>query len=519
MTDTFLLEAAVDAAQQAGGLLRAAFGTASIVQNKPGDHNLVTQFDVQAETLIRSVLLDHTPGARVIGEEQGQQQHVGAFQHITWVVDPLDGTVNFAHGIPFFAVSIAGYRDNTIVCGAVMLPMFDELFTAIRGGGSFLNGAPISCSQQQFPNSLLATGFPYNVAENPMRCRDTFEAIVGGGRPIRRLGSAALDLAYVACGRFDGYWEAHLHSWDFAAGALLVHEAGGKVSSYNETSLLHHLADSSIVAGNESVYAHLLGIVQHVAFEQLLSNVYKMNGAGNRFVVACSEHTIPVEAVQWWCGRWSIPEAEGLLVLRSASSNHFVADYYNPDGSFGMMCGNGARCIVAYAQRHGVLERSHSFLLNGTEYTAKVHGNNSVSIWLPAPTETRMYPTGTLAGITIPVFYTNVRSNHVVIEEPVTEEIVTKLRHHPAFPSGVNVNIIETRDASIHIRTFERGVEQYTQACGTGAVSVALFEFYRTGTQHHRIVPPSQSPLMVTIEGSQSTITSIELNGTAEYDY
>ena len=151
---------------------------------------------------------------------------------VTWIIDPLDGTVNFARNIPVFSVSIAAAIDQKIVCGVVYQPITQELFIAEKDKGAYLNGKQLFVSKvAQFDEALMSTGFPYNVDKNPLHCVEKFAQMQVKGVPIRRLGSAAIDLAYVAAGRYDVFWEVGLHPWDMAAGKLLVEEAGGTVSS------------------------------------------------------------------------------------------------------------------------------------------------------------------------------------------------------------------------------------------------------------------------------------------------
>jgi myo-inositol-1(or 4)-monophosphatase len=168
----------------------------------------------------------------VLAEESGDTRK--GKSPITWIIDPLDGTVNFAHNIPVFSVSIAAACDDQIVCGVVYQPITQELFIATKGKGAYLNGKQIFVSKvSNFDQALMATGFPYNVDENPLHCIQSFTKMQARGVPIRRLGSAAIDLSYVAAGRFDAYWEVGLHPWDMAAGKLLIEEAGGRVTHYD----------------------------------------------------------------------------------------------------------------------------------------------------------------------------------------------------------------------------------------------------------------------------------------------
>ena len=253
-----LLSYADAAARIAGQVLRDGFGKPLLAESKEGMHNLVTQFDLQAEQAIIDSLKLATPNATIMAEESGVNR---GSTSLTWVIDPLDGTVNFAHGIPIFCVSIAAVHGGTILCGIVYNPLTHEMFAATHGGGAFLNGQQICVSStQHLHDAILVTGFPYNVAENPLRCIDQFAAVVGRGLPVRRLGSAALDLAYTAAGRFDGFWESILQPWDMAAGVLLVQEAGGCVTHYRNESFA--LSTNSIIATNGRIHHDLSTLLE-----------------------------------------------------------------------------------------------------------------------------------------------------------------------------------------------------------------------------------------------------------------
>ena len=226
------LELAQSTALKAGSLLKDGFGTIFKIDSKEGKNNLVTEYDLKAEELIISEIKKNYPDHTFLAEESGKTGNE-EFEY-RWVIDPLDGTVNFSHNLPIFSVSIALEHNGKIVCGCIYNPILDELFSAEIGKGAFLNGEAIKVSDNpDFTRAYLVTGFPYNVNENPHDCINHFTKMLKMGLPIRRLGSAALDLCYVACGRFDGFWEVTLHPWDVAAGILFVQEAGGKVTHYD----------------------------------------------------------------------------------------------------------------------------------------------------------------------------------------------------------------------------------------------------------------------------------------------
>ena len=198
------------------------------VRQKTGAIDIVTDVDLLSEQQVREIVHAAFPTHTIVGEEGGAR--IGSDPRYRWLVDPLDGTTNYAHGFPFFCVSVALEVDGELVLGVVHAPQLDELFVAERGAGATLNGRPIQVSSTtELPESLLATGFPYQrgLFERAFR---SFEVLSRRAQAVRRAGSAALDLCYVACGRFDGYWEHSVKSWDLAAGVLLVTEAGGRVT-------------------------------------------------------------------------------------------------------------------------------------------------------------------------------------------------------------------------------------------------------------------------------------------------
>ena len=237
---------AVQAALKAGELLKKGFGTHYKITSKPGRQNLVTEYDKAAEKAIISTILDAFPKHAILAEESGGQGD----NEVIWIIDPLDGTVNFAHNIPIFSVSIAACVDKKLVTGVVFAPLLNELFIAQAGHGAYLNDVQLHVTATDtFEKAFMATGFPYNVDENPLHCIEAFGHMTKQGIPIRRLGSAALDLAYVAAGRFDAYWEVSLQPWDLAAGKLLVEEAGGTVTHYdgNPRDLFN---DKTVLASN-----------------------------------------------------------------------------------------------------------------------------------------------------------------------------------------------------------------------------------------------------------------------------
>ena len=226
-----MLNFAVQTARDAGSILVDRLGRALQVSNK-GDIDLVTEADLASEKLIIERIKSHYPRHAILAEESGASEFVAGTSDWKWIIDPLDGTTNYAHGYPCFCVSIGLERAGALEIAAIYDPMRDEMFAAERGQGATLNGRRMRVSEIDDLNSaMLCTGFPYNVRERPNFERD-FANFTMEAQAVRRDGSAAIDLAYVASGRFDGFWEDGLNAWDVAAGVLLVEEAGGLVTDF-----------------------------------------------------------------------------------------------------------------------------------------------------------------------------------------------------------------------------------------------------------------------------------------------
>jgi myo-inositol-1(or 4)-monophosphatase len=224
-----ILELAKRLAREAGEIQRRRYGSELEVDTKSESIDLVTEVDRQCEALIVESLCRERPDDAVLAEEGGGTEREGA--EWRWVVDPLDGTTNYAHGYPRFCVSIGVERADESRVGVVYDPLMDECYHAVKGGGAFLNGRAIEVSSEsRLENALLATGFAYDIRKTHDDNVAQFARFLKTARAVRRDGSAALDLCYVAAGRLDGYWEFKLHPWDVAAGLLIVEEAGGRCS-------------------------------------------------------------------------------------------------------------------------------------------------------------------------------------------------------------------------------------------------------------------------------------------------
>jgi myo-inositol-1(or 4)-monophosphatase len=254
------LATAIEAVLRAGDLQMAHFGQPIVVTRK-GRIDLVTEVDFAVERMLRALVAERFPGHDVLAEELGAGAAPPTSRYC-WIFDPLDGTTNFAHGLPVFCSSLALEIDGRIEVAVVYDPCRRELFTAERGGGAFLNGTPLQVSDvPSVLDALLVTGFPYDVHDPATGAAvvGLFGAFIARAQAVRRLGAAALDLCYVAAGRLDGFWEARLKPWDVAAGALLVTEAGGTITSMDGEAF--DVRRPSLVASNGRIHDEMLGII------------------------------------------------------------------------------------------------------------------------------------------------------------------------------------------------------------------------------------------------------------------
>ena len=260
------LSLAIDAAREAGDFAHQVQIEELQISTKTNDMDIVTQIDSRNEQTIRDKVRAKYPDHVFLGEELGSSETPPPFQGggrgvVKWIIDPIDGTVNFAHGMPIWCVSIGVEVNGIVECGAIYNPNLREMFTVQRGKGAFVNGRRISVSKNSDPSkSLFVTGFPYNVNENPESVIEQFTKFLRKGFLIRRLGSAALDLAYVACGRFEGFWEIGLSPWDTSAGQLMVREAGGTITHYDGTD--YNIYKRSVIATN-GLYHEMISKIIH----------------------------------------------------------------------------------------------------------------------------------------------------------------------------------------------------------------------------------------------------------------
>jgi myo-inositol-1(or 4)-monophosphatase len=255
MSDT-PLQVAVEAARAAGRILKERADSIGKIQYK-GEIDPVTEVDLLCEQEVIVRIKKAFPGHAFLAEESGAT--AGNADHL-WIIDPLDGTVNYAHGYPCYCVSIGYQHKGEVVVGVVYNPCLDELFVAGKGQGATLNGNPISVSTTtDLKQSLLATGFPYDINESSDNNLDHFQNFIKACQAIRRPGSAAMDLCYTAMGRFEGFWELKLHPWDYAAGWLMIEEAGGQVTRFDGSPF--QIGDRSILTSNGHIHQAMIDVL------------------------------------------------------------------------------------------------------------------------------------------------------------------------------------------------------------------------------------------------------------------
>lgn len=250
-------------ATEAGAVeLRRFFNGSFVISNKEGINNLVTEADHAAEKAIMETIQAAFPDHFILSEESGELKQDSTFK---WIIDPIDGTVNFANGIPICCVSIGIEKEGKMVMGAVYNPFMNEFYFAEKGKGAFLNDQPIRVGNKtSLLKSCLVTGFPYTYLDAPNGPLQVFEKLIRKGVPVRRLGSAAIDLCWVAAGRFDGFYEHKLQAWDSAAGFLMVEEAGGKVTDFKGNDYSPY--QPHIIATNGHIHDELVAVVNGGAF-------------------------------------------------------------------------------------------------------------------------------------------------------------------------------------------------------------------------------------------------------------
>lgn len=244
---------------EAGIILKDNFAGNFKIESKDMVANLVTEIDKKSEKKIIEVIKNDFPGHNILSEEIGALTQESNYK---WIIDPIDGTVNYAHSIPITCISIGIEKDGEVIMGAVYNPLMDELFFAEKGEGSYFNEKRIHVSKEDnFAKALLVTGFPYDSSRNPHKPVDVFGRIVYNDIPVRRLGSAALDLCWTAMGRFEGFWEYNLNAWDVAAGCIILTEAGGKLTDFNGNPL--SIYQREILATNGLIHEQLRKLIKN----------------------------------------------------------------------------------------------------------------------------------------------------------------------------------------------------------------------------------------------------------------
>ena len=262
--DPLFLQTASEIVLRAGEIQMTRIGR-DVQVSKKGPIDVVTQVDVEIETMCRETIAERFPTHRVLAEElPNEPPDSGASSAHCWIFDPIDGTVNYVHGLPIFCASLALEIEGQIEVGAVYDPTRQELFVAECGAGARMNGMPISVtSATDMVDAMLCTGFPYDVHQTVDEVVGLFGAFVGRAQAVRRLGSAAIDLCYVAAGRLDGFWEQRLHPWDIAAGALIVEEAGGRVTDLRGRPFGARTGE--VLASNGHLHDQMLGVIRGFA--------------------------------------------------------------------------------------------------------------------------------------------------------------------------------------------------------------------------------------------------------------
>lgn len=245
-------------AREAGEIIKEGFGKNISIEYKSGENNIVTEIDKKSEQLIIDFIQKKYPKHNILAEERGELKKESEY---LWVIDPLDGTSNFAHGLPIFSVSIGLQQNDVTIAGVIYDVMRDLLYYAELGSGAFANDNKVSVSNtKKISQSMLVTGFPYNVKENPEHAFERFEIITKNARAVRRLGSAAIDFCYVAAGVFDAFWEVHLHPWDICAGKLIVEEAGGIVTDFRGGTI--GIDSKKILATNLLIHPQMIDLLR-----------------------------------------------------------------------------------------------------------------------------------------------------------------------------------------------------------------------------------------------------------------
>jgi myo-inositol-1(or 4)-monophosphatase len=250
----------INIAKEAGEIIREGFGKSFNIEFKTGENNLVTDIDKASEKLIVNFVKKKYPAHGILAEE-GSGTNTN--EEFVWVIDPLDGTTNFAHSLPIFAVSIGVQKNGETIAGVVYDVMNDIIYSAEKNAGAFANGEKIFVSKREkLSQSMLVTGFPYDIKDNPGKAFERFELLTKESRGMRRLGSAAIDFCYLAKGVFDGFWEVHLHPWDICAGKLIVEEAGGMITDFKGNRI--DIFSKKILSTNGKIHNQIIKLMDTI---------------------------------------------------------------------------------------------------------------------------------------------------------------------------------------------------------------------------------------------------------------
>ncbi len=257
-----MIDKIINISKEAGRIIRDGFKTKLTLEYKSNSSDFVTNIDKAAEKVIVDFIKKEYPTHNILAEESGSESKGSEY---TWVIDPLDGTMNFAHGLPIFSVSIGVLKKDEIIAGVIYDVMNNVIFSSEQGSGAFQNGQKIMVSENpELSKSLLVTGFPYNIKDNPDFAIERFNKFLINSRGVRRLGSAAIDMCYVANGAFDGFWEVNLQPWDVCAGMLLIKEAGGEISNFTNDKI--DIYAKQLLATNGKVHDKMLEILKFPIF-------------------------------------------------------------------------------------------------------------------------------------------------------------------------------------------------------------------------------------------------------------
>lgn len=258
-----MLDLAMRAAREAGAILQEYAAREFQITHK-GRINLVTEADLASEKHIKELIQTSYPTHRILAEESGASHADASASDYCWIIDPLDGTTNFAHGLPSYAVSIGLEHKGKMIAGVIYDPTRNDMFAAERGAGAMLNGERIKVSDvDSLEQSLLVTGFPYDVREKMNVYLPPWRLFLERAQGVRRLGAAAIDIAYVACGRFEGFWENGLHAWDCAAGWVIVEEAGGRVTKFDGSPF--ELFQPLFLCTNNRIHDQMIEVLREAA--------------------------------------------------------------------------------------------------------------------------------------------------------------------------------------------------------------------------------------------------------------